>query len=50
MVMHGGKQEKLFRGAFMQSGAVIPVGDVHQEKASPPIFSYIRQYSLIFSN
>jgi acetylcholinesterase len=28
MVMHGGKQERLFRGAFMQSGAVTPVDDV----------------------
>ena len=28
MVANGGNTEGLFRGAFMESGAVIPVGDV----------------------
>ena len=28
MVTNGGDTEGLFRGAFMQSGAVIPTGDV----------------------
>jgi carboxylesterase type B len=30
MLLNNGNQERLFRGAIMQSGAPIPVGDIEQ--------------------
>ncbi|KAH9907098.1 carotenoid ester lipase precursor [Epithele typhae] len=49
MITNGGDTEGLFRGAFMQSGSPIPVGDIEHGQgdydaiavdASPSIFSY----------